>query len=88
MTTVAGKSKFVNQNAGQTGEGLAPHLQRPFSVPVPSVPQKYTEQTYFLVWYSVPKGEGQEYFPKNALVGKNATPQDEIEKVRTFSLEL
>ena len=86
MTTVAGKSKFVDQNTGQAGERLPSHLQRPFfgSNPLCAV-KKYTEQTYFLVGYSVPKGEGQEHFPKNAIVGKNATHRNEIEKVRTFS---
>ena len=86
MTTVAGKSKFVDQNTGQTGKRVPLHLTSTFfgSDPLCAV-KKYTEQTYFLVWYSVPKGEGQEHFPKNAIVGKNATPTHEIEKVRTFS---
>ena len=89
MTTVAGKSKFVDQNTGQTGERVPLHLTSTFfgSDPLCAV-KKYTEQTYFLVWYSVPKGEGQEHFPKKATIGKNATPQYEIEKRRTFSPEL
>ena len=89
MTTVAGKSKFVSQNTGQQGKRFPSHLEVTFfrSGPLCAV-KKYTEQTYFLVWYSVPKGEGQEHFPKKATIGKNATPQYEIEKRRTFSPEL
>ena len=78
--------KVCGQNTDRAGEWLTSHLQRPFfgSNPLCAV-KKYTEQTYFLAGYSVPKGEGQEHFPKNAIVGKNATHHNEIEKVRTFS---
>ena len=68
MTTVAGKSKFVDQNTGQAGERLPlapPTTFFRFRPPL-CHDEKYTEQTYFLYGILYPQGKVKNIFRKKA----------------------
>ena len=69
MTTVAGKSKFANQNTSGKGrkQTSAPFRDSFLSSGNSVKQQKHTEQTYLLYSILSPKGKVKNIFPKKPL---------------------